>query len=408
MPEAEPAPVTPLEGKTTVDDRMLFEPTRLSYQSADRITKQIASNVRAAVRDKLVVIVGVDLLADLANVNATVAILDSLKRDYQSLSASAKGTSVWRALVRSASPEETGREPEPEGKAEEGARSLAVAPVLAGVQTALGLVSLFRADVDYRGAETTVDPQTFDLALAARLKENGASKVLVPNFTIFPAGQQGQSSLRAALEAVQEAKEKAWNTIGPAISELVRLEAELDRAITKKSQARVDELSARLSELRRDMDPITAPLARLDQRLSDLEARWDQSGEPTGLTMLARLLRAEAIFSLKPRPLFLHAKVVSSGGHLRTTRSLWRMIFLGDGLSAMGGVVVRWALLGKDGAIVQGGIASSRQGARFPLPSSDPLSPQFPSSSLQGTHPKKDEHDEEDEQHGGQSKVNGA
>jgi hypothetical protein len=65
---------------------------------------------------------------------------------------------------------------------------------------------------------------------------------------------------------------------------------------------------------------------------------------------LARLLRAEAIRVRQPA--FLNAAVVASGGHNRIIRNLFRMLFLGDGLSFAGGATVRWALLGSDGILI--------------------------------------------------------
>ncbi len=65
-------------------------------------------------------------------------------------------------------------------------------------------------------------------------------------------------------------------------------------------------------------------------------------------------------------PIYLQAQVVSSGGHNRTSRSLLRMIFLGDRLSFMGSATVRWALLGNDGTVTNGGILSERAWGRFP------------------------------------------
>ncbi len=80
--------------------------------------------------------------------------------------------------------------------------------------------------------------------------------------------------------------------------------------------------------------------------------------------LLGRLLRAEAIAALAP-PAYLHAAVVSSGGHHRTSQSLLRMIFLGDGLSFASGATVRWALLEANGAVSEhGGIWSAMRSAR--------------------------------------------
>lgn len=368
MSDTDPVSVTPLEGKTSIEGQMLFEPTRLGYESANRLADRIAEQVQKAVQGREVVVAGSDLLSDLANLNAVIVVLEGLERDYERLAMIAQGFAAGRASnLASRSGKVGSRTAAREDDDEEEIRPQGVvATVVAGVQAALGLVSLFREDVEFHGTETTLDSQAFDLALAARLQEKGAQKVLIPDFAVFSPVQGERGSLLATLESVQEAKKETWKVLGPVISELVRFEAELDRAVAEKNQALVDKLSSELSVLRRSVDPLTEPLSRLDQQLNDLQVRWNQPEGSTGLTLLARLLRAEAIRNLGP--LFLHAKVVFSGGHLRTSRSLLRMLFTGDGLTAMGGAIARWALLGENGAVVLGGIVSERQSTRFPRP----------------------------------------
>lgn len=345
--------VTPLEGKTTVDDKMVFEPERLSYQSADRLAVGIATAVKEAVKDKIVVIVGTTFLADLANLQAAKVVLDQLQRDYVAIEELARSIAERRGTTVTP-PIATVPEPQAEARA----------PIVTGVSLALGLVSLFREDVEYRGIQTVVNPLAFELSLAAKVKATGAKQVFVPDLVALPSPQSGDNSLQARMRTVQEAKAKVWKAAGPLITELGRLDEELDRAAREKDQDRVDELSRNLATMRHTIDPVTEPLGRVDQQLADLQAAWGKTDEATGLTILARWLRAEGIQALKP--VFLHAQVVSSGGYNRTSRSLLRTIFVGDGMSFMGGATVRWALLEKDGAVADGGIASARAWGRFP------------------------------------------
>jgi hypothetical protein len=157
--------------------------------------------------------------------------------------------------------------------------------------------------------------------------------------------------------------------VGPLVSALVRLDLDLSKAEKAKkhdkNQEEVNNLTQRLATTRQILDPVTEPLGRMDQQLADLLASWDKADEATGLTILARWLRAESIQALDDS-IFLHAQVVSSGGHNRTSRSLLRMIFFGDGECFMGGATVRWAQLEKDGAVTNGGILSARAWGRFP------------------------------------------
>lgn len=349
--------VTPLEGKTTVDDKMVFEPERLSYQSADRLAVGIAAAVKAAVMDKIVVIVGTTFLADLANLQAAKVVLEQLQRDYVAIEelarviAERQGTTVTP-------PTATVPGPRVEAKA------VGFETIVTGVSMALGLVSLFRENVEYRGIQTVVNPLAFELSLAAKVKAAGAKQVFVPDLVALPSPQSGDNSLQAQMRIVQEAKAKVWKVTGPLITELGRLDEELDRAARGKEQNLVDDLSRKLAAMRHTTDPVTDPLGRVDQQLADLQAAWGKTDEATGLTMLARWLRAEGIQALNP--VFLHAQVVASGGYNRTSCSLLRTIFVGDGMSFMGGATIRWALLEKDGAVADGGFASARAWGRFP------------------------------------------
>ena len=352
-----PTSVTPLEGKTTIDDKMFFEPERLSYQCADAIAGEIAQRVKNEVSEKTVVIASTQLLADFANLQAVYVMLDSLTRDYQSVA------HLGRELTQRRS--QPGLESLNLASESVIAAAVtgAIAPATAMVNMALGLVSFFREDVEYHGAKTVVDSLAFELAIASHLREVGAPKVIIPDLRIDSAVRTNENSLSFRLAKTQNAKSEAWRLVAPMITELVQLEAELERAAQEKNQAEFDRISAVVSDLRRDMQPVSEPLARCDQRLANAQEQWSLSDESTGVSELARLLRAEAI--QHSNPTYLHAKVVSSGGHHRISRSLLRTIFVGDGLSFAGGATARWALLEGSGIVVKGGILVKRANASF-------------------------------------------
>jgi hypothetical protein len=296
----------------------------------------------------IVAIAGIHLLADFANLQASYLILDSLGQDYESIGGQASALADDRSLSVAHFESEVPR-----------AASLTQIPdatttLSAVVGATLGLVGMFRADVDYHGEKTVVDALAFEIALAAEIKARGATKVFVPDLMVIPAMKAVKDSLQDRLDRVQRAKAKAWASVGPLVSELVRIEGELDQAVANKDQAAVDALSREVSDMRRDLAPVADPLSRLDQRLSELQIQWNQVDSSSGLLQLARLLRAEAIKAEKP--LFLHATVVSSGGFYRISRNLFRMFFMGDGLSFAGGATVRWALLNHDGSVEKGQI----------------------------------------------------
>ena len=357
MPDT-PTSATPLEGKTTIDEKMFFEPERLSYQSAVAIADAIASAVKPEVVGKTVVIAGTQLLTDLANLRATYSTLDSLTRDYASVAELGK-----KVLERRLQPI---TDPVPIASADAlvgAALTGVIAPATALITAAVGLISLFREDVEYHGAKALVDTLAFEIALASQLIENEARAVIIPDLKVDLNTSTGADSLSFRLAKVQAAKGEAWAVIGPMISELVQLEAELEKAGRENNQPEFDRISEVVSDLRRDMQPISDPLSRSDQRLSDLQNQWNRRDETSGLAELARLLRAECIFELKPT--YLHAKVISSGGHHRISRSLLRTLFVGDGLSFAGGAIARWAFLGESGSVTKGGILVRRATGSF-------------------------------------------
>jgi len=359
MPDTSSTSVTPLQGKTTIDDKMFFDPERLSYESAARIAERIAREINNDVKSKTVVIAGTRLLADFANLQATYVLLDSLRRDYESIGAQAQ------SLLGQKAPQEEALESfmsKPLGVVA-GTVASVISPATAAVGAALGLVSLFRQDVDYHGEKTLVDALAFEIALAAEVKIVGATDVYVPDLVVLAALDNEKSLLQIRINQVQRAKATAWACVGPLISQLVRLEGELDEAAKNKVQSTVDRLSVEVSNMRRDLAPVSDPLGRLDQRLSDFENQLNQIEPTSGLLALARLLRAEALQFRKP--IYLHATVVSSGGYYRVTRNLFRTLFWGDGLSFAGGAIARWALLKNDGAITSGGIAVETLKGKF-------------------------------------------
>jgi hypothetical protein len=193
--------------------------------------------------------------------------------------------------------------------------------------------------------------------LASHLKPK-AKKVIIPDLVVDSTVLESENSLSRRLEKAQNAKSAAWKVISPMITELARLEAELEKVAREGKQSEFDRISAAISNLRRNMQPISEPLSRCDQRLAAIQEEWNKRDESTGTSGLARMLRAENIQAANPK--YLHAKVVSSGGHHRISRSLLRSIFVGDGLSFSGGITVRWALLDEDGNFTSGGIIVKR------------------------------------------------
>ncbi len=351
MADDTPLRATPLEGVTTVDEKLTFEPERLTYAALRQVAAEIVASAGEHLAGRQVVVADQAFLADLGNLAAARLQLDMLARDYRHISAS---------LGRAAEP---GGEPEavPEVAILGGA---AVAGLATGLQGALGLVSLLRQDVEVRGVPVRIDARAVDVAVAGALRASDHA-VLVPGLTAIRAPLDTAGSVQERWRDVQQARHDAWAAVGPLVAQLGRKDAELDAATRAgASESQVAALARELFELRKQVEPLTEPLGQADRRLADLQAEWDKVHETSGLSTLARLLLAEVIEA--QHPLYLHVAVVASGGHHRVTRHLLRTLFGGDGLSAMGGVVARWAVLGPDGAFIRGGLRAARRAARFP------------------------------------------
>jgi hypothetical protein len=341
--EASTPAVTPPEGKTTVDDKMRFGPLRLSYQSARDIATSIVAAVAERTRDRVVVVADTAALSDFANMQAALLTLESLERDYQT------AADLARSIDGAG---------EDRGRGEE-SFDIVAAPVSSVITAALGALSLFREDVEYRGTETTVDRLAFDLEVAAQLRTAGARKVFVPDYMIIPLADPAKGSLRDWLKRIDAAKSAAWAAAAPLVAKLSDAEADLDAATRKGDKEEIERLRKRVAELRRELEPLVGPLTRADERMAELQTQWGRIESGQELAVLSRMLRAEAIHKLAP--VYLHCDVVGSGGHHRVSRSLLRFIFTGDGLSFTGGAIARWALLNSDGSIELGGIAPAER-----------------------------------------------
>jgi hypothetical protein len=360
--------VTPLEGKTTIDDKLIFDPLRLSYESARAIASKIVRSIVDHIKDQVVVVVSTSVLADFANLQAAYLTLEGLTQEYSSIAQHAQDS------VDNRKKPATGFElfGLTEGAAATAATAVGallgtaaamVTPIGTAVTAALGVLSLFREDVEYHGVNTSVDRLAFEIDVAASLKSHGAAEAFVPDLMTIPLAEAMAESLRGRLAATEKAKAAAWATIAPLVAQLITAEAELDQATqaATKDPALIVRLTAEVSTLRRDTEPLVGPLGRADQRFNDLQTQWCQIDSASELSVMARLLRAEAIHALHPS--YLHCAIVASGGQQRITHSLFRTIFTGDGLSFTGGAIARWALLAPNGAVQAGGIASSQQTA---------------------------------------------
>ncbi len=330
-------PELPKTGTLTADGEMYFLPERQSYRASTVLARQIADGVYGQLKTgRPVVVADLSFLNDLGNLLAVRRQLQGLVQDYTDLTPPAGGERAFNAGAESA-------------------RGVSPFNLFPGVSSllpaALGALGMLKEDVEYKGIRTVLDPLSFRLAVVGRVAQNG-HEAYVPDL-ISPQDSDAVNGIAALIQSVHQARASTWRALAPQIRQLAQKDVELDRASRSADQAEVDRVAAELAGLRADLDPITRPLEDADRRLADLEASL-YGDSANKLTLLARLLRAEAIERMKPE--ILHVAIVSSGGYNRLSRSFFRMFLPGDGLSWLGGAVARWALLETDGRVRAAGV----------------------------------------------------
>jgi hypothetical protein len=90
-----------------------------------------------------------------------------------------------------------------------------IAPITATVTSVLGLVSLFREDVEFRGVRTVVDSLTFKLVLAQQLRNEGATKVFVPELFAVDAACRRCTRRRRPPRRSSAPSSRNWSTPTP-------------------------------------------------------------------------------------------------------------------------------------------------------------------------------------------------
>jgi hypothetical protein len=366
--------VTPLEGKTTLDDKMAFEPERLAYVS----TRAAAIKVALRVLEKLpqaqgnnpartVAITGGPLMADLNNLSAMLVLINQIKKQYDTCAAIAKALAVPSVPPPPLDAEGDEGFESVKSIAKSVAKSIASAgfpPVASAATAVIGLLSFFRSDVEYKGATAKVDQLALRILIADKLKCR-CTEVIIDELVRVDSSQAGgNASLLDALETLEQARDQAWTLLSPHLATLADAQAKLESASrAPNNMAGAQKAAETVSVIRKRIGVASDALERADAQFEHVRSELEKADDG-GTMMLAKLLRAELIRDVNPY--YLHVSVVSSGGHHRVTRTLWRTLFWGDGLSAMGGVVVRWALLEPTGSFMCGGVVDERASAEFP------------------------------------------
>lgn len=297
---------TALEGRTTIDDKVLIETETLAHGGLRTIAGNIAQDIRPKVNGKPLFIYN---SADIGALAAYRAFAGQMKI-------------LGDAFDEVAKPQM----PDPLF----GVASIPIAT--AAVKSVIDLVALFRTDTDIKGMTVTLDELALVSEVAGALAKNN-QKVFVSQ--LYPldiaqnlAGAEVQKRLGEARAKERDANDRVRQLSGDE---------------KEKAQKRLTELQT--------------VLAGYDDALS-------KAADPNGTSVLGTLIRGEALDRLIGQGHVLYLKVLKAGGSNRVKRNL----FTGSRLSHSGGAIANYILFAPDGSVAASRTLSSYTGYREIVP----------------------------------------
>lgn len=353
--QSSPSKTKPLDGVTSIDDKVFIECEILVYGALSKIAAQVATEA-----------IGADSSTEAPK--PTVVLLDdtlvSALQLYSSLQLQlALFEKGFNGVVPAAPPPQK-------------SFRLAIAPALAitsltgAVSGVLDLLALFRQDVQFSGRTTTIKETALYLELAREIVKRGG-KVLYPKLLSFQAAENvqfSQSSLSQLFDDVFKARQSAADRLRPLLQEVAGFEQEIidrEREFTGATPERqkaltqeIQDLKAHLVSARKNLDPDLVLFENTDTGWNKFQEGLSTPDANSGQVPLQLLNRAaEAIerFKNAQPAFFLYAQGIVAGGTMRIRRTLWQTLFHGDGLEFSGGAVVAYCLFNGAAEIVASG-----------------------------------------------------
>src|ERR1700675_1259757 len=371
-----PSNVKPLEGTTTIDDKLSIECDILCYASVNNIAFQIALEFNK-IRESgaLVIILDDTSKQALHLVRVLVWQTDFLIQEFAR--AAQEAAPQVPALAEAAAPQV--RVPMEGETMLEG--FVPALPAVTAIKTAataatdvgrsvIDLLSLFRTDTSYAGRTVTVNENSLMLSLAGKLVERQHS-VIYPKLLLFPpspAVSQSAKDFQNLLQALLDARDDANEAVRALASRVAVATQELSSVYKKHTHRRNRQelttdhvLASREQQLIKDR----LQLAGWQKWFTDLDSQLQallkalNAPDANGVVLLQMLQIAQELLSrfneAPENTYFLHAEVVSSGGSYRIRRNLFRTLFWSDGLSYSGGAIVSYAFFDSNAVIVKSG-----------------------------------------------------
>jgi hypothetical protein len=391
--------ITPLEGTTTVDEKVFIESETLAYFALDKVCAQIAQEVYDT-RAWHVVLLNDAMSADIQNYFAVLTELKILEKSYASLvskqlsmtgSAAAIGPAIELLGLFRESTSFSGRKFE----IQERPLMAALAGKLITKKISVRMPALFPVG-GVAGPDSVfanvVQPLITDIR---RLQEQLEERYSLPqpDSEALPSGWQqllsALQSLANRLASVQQelmklaasdtnkpgkenspadrvaelfqpvlvARRDAMGEIGPKLRQIAELDEELGRLEKGDplDPAKIAMAREKIAGLQSELRPALVLLEKTDSQFTELQNSMSKVEEKSGLSRFARLVRASEILGRKEAA-FLYASVVSAGGAYRVSRNLLQTMFWKGNWSFSGGCIVWYTLFGADGTILASAI----------------------------------------------------
>ncbi len=379
--------VTPLEGKTTVDQQYTFPPLVLAYAASERMTSKIAAQiatiieerrVNARARPRVVIYQAGDsilgqraIYAQLNNrLDSIIARIDQCEKDFEAaksemaaLSDPKKAAADYLERARSYLAAEAAAATQGLGPAMMAGAGFdeGITAANSTVQSIIQLISLFRTDTTIGGVAINIDVD----AIAAQLGHNLQNSSLAPVIN-YPSLMMNVDS--AILKKFGEMNDRQGLLTTHTIEidafsrDLALAEGVIEDQIKKQPPRPAPDDTAKITALaislaQEDNQRRTATLNDLKQRSTSLEQLvsgidkgLETVDEKTGMTPLASIMKTEALMAAldQPNTYSVLLKAVAGGGATQIDRNL----FTGSRLRQLGGAVFITTLTDNKGTVL--------------------------------------------------------
>lgn len=364
--------VTPPEGKTEVDENVKIEATILAHKAMSDIANEIVTQIRKSGAKKVVVNREADLNTILLHRVFRSKITEYKKR-YDELLKQPITTPLFASSQVS------------------GALSMvSLTGVTTLAQEVIGLVSLFRTDVNVKGVGISPNVSALVAEIANRAKVSPSFDLFYPE--VYPPesylGDFKASTTLQELESLLSKREegKDWAAkyqlaLGSIERQLSNAQAVADKAkltalganSTQADKDAFDKAEKAFTDLQNTLQKEKLPLEAIQRRLTGVQGEVDaflgeltKADEAKGTSLLFSLIKSEGLVKLATcsdcRDTYvLSLKVESAGGSNVTKRNLFTLLFTGDRLTHTGGSIVSYLLFDREGRVAQSGTLFDNQ-----------------------------------------------